>query len=199
MKSLLVKRLESSFFAFKQSVNRFVESYRAFIGMFEGGRVLIGKEVNVYELLEADDQESITRFIESERLTEYQAADFREEYIEHLKHDLALLEQIQELWQPIDDDPKLDKFVAELQNNAQLKDRKTVIFTESKETGEYLFTKLDKAFPGTALFFCSSGGRFGDANHTPANARDLIKDNFDPNRKTGTDDIKLLITTLPRS
>ena len=39
MKSILVKRLESSFFAFKNTLSRFQESYEKFIDMYEAGEV----------------------------------------------------------------------------------------------------------------------------------------------------------------
>ncbi len=45
MKGLLVKRLESSFYAFKQTVDRFITSYQNFLHMLEGGTVYISKKV----------------------------------------------------------------------------------------------------------------------------------------------------------
>ena len=38
MKGILVKRLESSFYAFKMSLNRFIESYEKFIEMSKTGK-----------------------------------------------------------------------------------------------------------------------------------------------------------------
>ncbi len=52
MKGILVKRLESSFYAFRQSVDRFILSYENFISMFDSGTVYISKKVDVYDLLE---------------------------------------------------------------------------------------------------------------------------------------------------
>ena len=54
IKGILIKCLESSFYAFKKSVGRFIISYEKFIQMFEGGTLYISKNVNVYELLEDD-------------------------------------------------------------------------------------------------------------------------------------------------
>ena len=64
MKGILVKRLESSFYAFKRSVSRFVKSYEDFIEMFKSGRVLISKIINVYDLIDEDDEEKIQKLIE---------------------------------------------------------------------------------------------------------------------------------------
>jgi len=44
MKILLVKRLESSFFAFKNSVDRFLHSYEMFIKEFDKGNVYVSKK-----------------------------------------------------------------------------------------------------------------------------------------------------------
>lgn len=49
MRSLLVKRLESSFYAFKQTLGRFIKSYDDFIKMFDKGTVYISKKVDVYD------------------------------------------------------------------------------------------------------------------------------------------------------
>ena len=40
MKGILIKRLESSFYAFRKSIRRFIESYERFIRMFESGTAL---------------------------------------------------------------------------------------------------------------------------------------------------------------
>ena len=59
MKSILVKRLESSFFAFKNTLGRFAESYEKFIDMYEKGEVYISKKVDVYDLLDNGDDEKL--------------------------------------------------------------------------------------------------------------------------------------------
>lgn len=51
MKSILIKRLESSFEAFKKTLNRFIKSYEQFIDMCKKGNVYISKKVDVYNLL----------------------------------------------------------------------------------------------------------------------------------------------------
>ena len=52
MKGILVKRLESSFYAFRKTLERFIESYEKFIEMSKTGKIYISKKVNVYELLD---------------------------------------------------------------------------------------------------------------------------------------------------
>ena len=88
MKGILVKRLESSFYAFKKSVDRFIQSYESFIQMFDEGRILISKSVNVYDLLDEDDEEKIQKMIREEKIKNYQSIDFKPEFKEKLEKDL---------------------------------------------------------------------------------------------------------------
>ena len=46
MKILIIKRLESSFFAFKNTLNNFIRSYEAFIKAFDDGSVYISKKIH---------------------------------------------------------------------------------------------------------------------------------------------------------
>ena len=200
MKGILIKRLESSFYAFKKSIGRFITSYQHFIGMFEQGIIYISKKVNVYELLDNDDFDTLERLIEEEKAQKYAASDFKDEFIAHLKHDLDILKDIQKLWQEINEkDPKREQLIHELKTHSILKNNKLLIFTESKETGQYLFEHLNETFPEKVIFFSSEGGRYQKnkqvLNSSPAIARDMIKASFDPNNKTPTDDYRLLITT----
>ena len=195
MKGILVKRLESSFYAFRRTLDRFIGSYNRFIEMFDEGTVLIGKKVNVYDLLEEDDEEKVLQLIEKGDLQKYRADEFSPEFIHDLTADLRLLEEIRKLWVKIDSDPKLEKFIAELQTNPNLKDRHLVIFTESRETGEYLFENLNNLFPNKVIFYSSQGGKYGGEKKTVPVARRLIKENFDPTYHQQDDRIKILIST----
>lgn len=198
IKGILIKRLESSFYAFKKSVGRFITSYEKFIQMFESGTLYISKNVNVYELLE-DDIESLEQYVVAEKAHKYDADDFKDGYLDDLKHDLKTLKTIEQLWRGINEDPKLDKIIQDLKTHEILKKNKLIIFTESKETGDYLFEKLTLEFSEQVIFFSSAGGHYQkDGQHikcTPATARELIKANYDPNHKQQANDYRILITT----
>lgn len=196
MRGILIKRLESSFHAFRQSIRRFIESYEKFIAMYNGGTVYISQNVDVYDLLDSDDFEALERYVEEEKAQKYASSDFRSDFINDLLHDIQLLRQIEQLWQDVDEDPKLDAFTERLRNDPVLKNR-LVVFSESKETGDYLFEELNGLYPGNVMFFSSKGGRMGNpaVTHAPAIARDLIKTAFDPNEKANDDIIRILIAT----
>jgi superfamily II DNA or RNA helicase/HKD family nuclease len=197
MKSILIKRLESSFYAFRRSIARFVQSYEQFIGMFESGTVYISKDVDVYDLLDNDDFDTLERYVEEEKAQKYPAADFRNEFIDDLHYDLQTLKQIGKLWQTVDQDPKIEAFINQLQNDRALKNRRVIVFTESRETGDYLFKHLNRQFSGAVMFFSSKGGRAGEdpITHNPTLARALIKAAFDPNEKEKNRNIRILIST----
>ena len=71
MKILMVKRLESSFHAFRLSLDRFTQSYARVITEFKKGNVYISKKHigKIFGLLEEDDQEGIERLVEHFRAT----------------------------------------------------------------------------------------------------------------------------------
>jgi len=192
MKILLVKRLESSFFAFKNSVDRFIYSYDLFIREFDKGNVYVSKKHTnkIFEFLENDNDEAIQRLIDEEKAVKYDAADFRADkemnFLEDLKNDLEILRQIKLLWQKIDRDPKLLKFIEQIGKNQILKENKLIIFTESKETAEYLAKNINAKFPESAL--CYNGG-------SGETTRDVVIRNFDDKARHQENDYRILVST----
>jgi superfamily II DNA/RNA helicase len=192
MKILLVKRLESSFFAFKNSVDRFIYSYEMFIKEFDKGNVYVSKKHTnkIFELLENDDDKAIQKLIDEEKALKYKAEEFRADnelnFLADLKSDLEILRQIKILWHRINRDPKLIKFLQQLTQDKILKENKLIIFTESKETAEYLAKNINEKFPDVAL--CYTGGS-GEAT------RDIVIKNFDDKARHPENDYRILVST----
>jgi len=138
------------------------------------------------EFLESDNDEEIEKLLNEGKAEEYDIHDFKENFIEDLKKDLDILKQIKSLWQDIERDPKLDVLIQELKNNPILKDKKVIIFTESKETAEYLTENLNKIFDNKVLLF--HGG-------SSEEVRDKIIENFDDRSRVKKDDYRILVTT----
>ncbi len=113
MKILLVKRLESSFYAFRKSINRFTKSYEQFLAELDNGYVYVSKGYanKLFELLENDDDEAIQRLIDEDKAKEYKASDFSDAFKKDLQNDLAVLREVAKLWEAIKRDPKLLEFV----------------------------------------------------------------------------------------
>jgi superfamily II DNA or RNA helicase/HKD family nuclease len=194
MKEILVKRLESSFHAFKKTLGRFLESYEKFIGMFEKGTVLIGKKTDVYELLENDDEEALLKAIEEKGVRKFKSTDFKKEYEEYLGSDYSLLKEINSLWKGIDSDPKLEKLLQALKGR-ELKDKKMIIFSESRETGMYLYDNIRKTYGDKVMFYSSIDGSHDGIKHDLKTAREIISSNFDPNNDKREDRVRYLIST----
>ena len=188
MKILTVKRLESSFAAFLATLDRFIATYERVIAEFGKGHVFISKKHigKIFELLESDDQEGIDRLLEEEKAGKLSAEDFRPEFIADLENDLRVLKAIHGLWKHITRDPKWESFRAILKNTPLLRDGKVIIFTESKETADYLAGKIrDEVEPKVLLFT-------GESLHS---VREEVIANFDAKAYRPKDDYRLLVTT----
>jgi len=188
MKILLIKRLESSFFAFRNSVGRFLRSYEIFINELENGHVYVSKKHSkkIFELLENDDDEAVQRLIDEGKAEKYDSKNFREELREDLQHDHAILMQVKELWQSVKRDPKLLKFLNELSENADLQKNHLIIFTESKETANYLYKKLNEEYTDNVLLFTGDSGE---------SVRDKVLENFDARARYKKEDYRILVST----
>ncbi|MBA7525286.1 ATP-dependent RNA helicase DbpA [subsurface metagenome] len=188
MKILLVKRLESSFFAFRNSVDRFLHSYEMFIKELDNGNVYVSKKhINkIFELLENDDDEAVQRLIDEGKAEKYDRKDFKEELKKDLQHDHTILMEVKKLWQNVRRDPKLLKFTAELSKNAVLKKNHLIIFTESKETANYLFKNINQEQPGKVLLFTGDSGE---------SIRDKVLENFDARARHPKEDYRILVST----
>jgi superfamily II DNA/RNA helicase len=187
MKSVLVKRLESSFFAFKNTLRRFVESYEKFIAMYENGEVYISKKVDVYDLLDSGDDEKLMKLVESESIMYFKSDDFNEKFIKDLKWDLTKLRYLADMWKNITSDPKLEQFKVELQNNNKLKENKKIVFTESKETAEYLARELKELYKERVVAYTGSSSMI---------LKTVIEDSFNPKfKEKNNDQFDVLITT----
>lgn len=188
MKCILVKRLESSFYAFRMTLTRFIESYERFINMLENtGEVWISKKIDVYDLLDAGETDELLKMVDEEKGFHFKNYDFVPEFINDLKRDLSKLKYLQNLWNTVSVDPKLETFCNELNNNKKLSYCKKIIFTESRETAEYLEKKLKSIFGDRVVAY--SGMSEMKLKHD-------IEDSFNPKYTNKSNDLfDVLITT----
>lgn len=151
MKTLLVKRLESSFHAFKMSLGRLLKNTDHMIKMFEDDKVYVAPDIDVNKYLDEGDEEGLEAKINSKGGNNqiYQSKDFKETFIPLLKLDRKMVSDLVEAWKDINYDPKLEKFLLELKNTFLNKTAnhsgKLVIFTESKETMDYIEKATNEA------------------------------------------------------
>lgn len=153
MKTQLVKRLESSFQAFKKSLNRFYISNQRMIDMFENDKVFIAPDIDVNKFLDAGREEELEAKIEelnaeSPNNKIFKAKDFSKELLEGLKRDQEILNALQQKWEDIGEDPKTKKFIEQINSSffdERNGEKKLVIFSESKETVEYIAEELKRS------------------------------------------------------
>jgi superfamily II DNA/RNA helicase len=94
--------------------------------------------------------------------------------------------QVAKLWKTVDRDPKLLTFIEVLSARKILKESKLIVFTESKETAEYLEKHIGKIFPNKVVCFSGSSG---------APIREKVIENFDARAKFPKDNYRILIST----
>ena len=152
MKTLLVKRIDSSFYAFKQSLKRYYQANKVMLDMFEKGVIYIAPNLKVNELLSEGREDELIRQIEEAQYTDptievCTSEDFETVFIDGLKQDGQVLKELVEAWDKVTCDPKLDIFINEymkgkLFDKSINQEGKLVIFSESKETTNYLSDAL---------------------------------------------------------
>ncbi|MDP8245154.1 MAG: helicase-related protein [Candidatus Hinthialibacter antarcticus] len=188
MKILFVKRLESSFYAFRHTLDRFINTYERVIEEFHNGAVYISKKhINkIFELLEAGNSEAIEELVENEKAERLNADDFSDNFIIDLENDLKILKKIKKLWVQIKRDPKWEAFCDQLRSDEDLKENRLIIFTESKETAEYLQEKLNSETKNRILLF--TGGSHDSV-------RKEVIANFDARAYKPKSDYRILVCT----
>lgn len=198
MKTLLVKRIDSSFFAFKKSLHRYHQANQVMLSMFDKGVIYIAPNLKVNELLSAGKEEELIRLIEESKETDPTIEictpddfDNKSEFYEGLQHDGEILDSLVKAWDKITYDPKLDKFIDvyldELFDKSINQEGKLVIFSESKETTKYLSENLkEKGFNRILTVHSDSRN-----DQMPA-----LEANFDANYKgEKKNDYNIVITT----
>lgn len=154
MKTLLVKRIDSSFYAFKQSLHRFTDATKAMVTMFNNGKIFIAPNLPVSELINDGKEEELLDLVlqkaqDDPTIEICEPDDFEQGFLTGLKKDYEILKDLSADWKKIAEDPKLEMFTdylkTKLFNKKINPESKLVVFSESKETTVYLEEKLKTA------------------------------------------------------
>lgn len=211
MQILLVKRLESSFSAFRRSLVNLQRYTENMITMWEKDTIFIcpqidvNKELNLEEKRKRDASYTIERCFDDIRAkidlltkngkndkqqnAEYHRSDFHELYYQRLLEDRALIDDLVNRWKEVRQDPKLYKFIQSIDllfNPQENGPQKLVIFSEAIDTVKELEDVVQSAGYSALCI-------------TAANRKDkeqVIRENFDANYKgEWKNDIQVIITT----
>lgn len=199
MQTQLIKRLESSFFAFKKSLNKITESTKQMIEMYDRDSIFIAPDLDITDLLNKGytDEEIEIEILkiddEKPKNKVFKQSDFKEGFIEGLRRDYENLNELNQRWLKIDElnDPKWNMFKSLLDSEYFNKKKnelgKLVIFTESADTLNYLTERLN------------AETRYNVLSITAANRNKMfesIRENFDANFEgTFRNDYDVILTT----
>lgn len=203
MKRLLVRRFESSVYAFEKTLNSLIESANTIKDWYEkAGMVPVYKKGQIPDVdslmtgsgEDVSEELNKVKFDESIEALKEKGVWFIEKkevsvnFIKEVKSDIQLLEAIRKNWfsdGPVYD-PKLEEFERVLKT--KLKEnpkRKIVVFTEFADTADYLYVKLKDKL----RIFKYSGKDSSQAN------KETIRTNFDAGYDIQANDYDILIAT----
>lgn len=195
MRVLLVKRLESSFFAFRQSLTRFQRAINNMLTMLDDNRVFIAPDLDINKLLEEglsyeEIESKINKAGGNNR--EFKSTDFDKKFSILLLKDKDKVDDLIDRWSKVTVDPKLEEFADQIAKNFFNTKRnpsgKLVIFSESKETAEELSVQFKKLGDYKILTVSADNRK---------SVEEKLRENFDANLEEDKwkSDFDIVITT----
>lgn len=192
----MVKRLESSFYAFKKSLHALLRITTDMIRMFDENKVIIAPDLKVKDLqAKGMELDAIIEYAEKKGYVKedilFSADDFVPEFLEMLHHDCKILESLNADWAKEDEDPKFDKFREKLEteffDSTRNPSGKLVLFSESIDTLDYLNTRLTQELGRTDVLMVTASNR--------KDKEEAIKENFDANFPSDAKKFNIIITS----
>ena len=192
----MVKRLESSFYAFKKSLHTLLQITTDMLGMLDADKVIIAPDLKVKDLQEKGW--NLDEIIEHAAQKGYDLdaicfpeEAFNPEFREMLEHDKVLIESLVDDWEQETDDPKLDLLVTKMQRDffaSELNPSgKLVLFSESVDTLNYLYRELSQALSREDILVVTSQNR--------KQYEQTIRENFDANYPGDKGKYQILLTS----
>lgn len=208
MRRLLVKRFESSFGSFRQSILNFKSVTERVLTFIEnsGGKYILDRPLleRIYEADNDEIQEELEAFEQriaegnfprTYKVYDVEAFEARERFLDDIRSDIDLFDRILnelDALKLVENDPKLDKLSGEIEGILDRKDgpdepeRRVIIFTEYIDTAKYLEANFEKTFPGQYITVK------GDLNRHKA---EEVLRNFDATHRKQENRYRILITT----
>ncbi|MBU2540680.1 MAG: helicase [Candidatus Omnitrophica bacterium] len=203
MKRLLVRRFESSVYAFQKTLDSLIRNSELMRDWYDKlGKIPIYKKGNLpdvdilqesvgedldEELREATLEEELKEHIEK-GLWLIDKKELRKQFIEDINSDIKMLKEVREEWfeEGFPKDPKLEHLKEILLEKLKSEpDRKIVIFTEFADTAGHLYKNLKE----TLRVFKYSAQDASEKN------KRIIKENFDAGYRVQVNDYDVLIAT----
>ena len=191
VKTILVKRLESSIYAFIESIKRLKYSSEGFISLYNSGKVVFGSashsKYDFFDLQQMED-DAFNVVMQSDDIEWFKPDEFVENFIDKVKADDQILKQIYDMWSQYDikkQDSKYDLLKEKIDSID--KNTKIIIFSEATDTVNYLIDKLNSDYGNIAIDFSGKDSM---------SKKQYIQYNFDPHFDSkGINDKRILVTT----
>jgi len=185
VRTLLLKRMESSIKAFYTSIDHYIRGYEKFRKILKEGTVPIGREFvdEIYKSFEYDDDDEFASNL-AQIQSKYDIRAFNvRKWINELTHDINIFESIRGL---LDDPAEFEKRDDKLHKLCHLirqyrNDEKILIFTESAVTARYISKYI------TSKFSKRSVGQLD--SKSGSKAKSLCVRRFDPKHNASSDKI----------
>jgi len=203
MRHLLVRRFESSIFAFQSTLESIINSSEQILKWYKKvEKIPIYKKGNLPDLdslLEStgeDLEEELKEINLDEQLKKYEEKGlwfiFNKElspsFVKDLEGDIKVLKEIRERWfkSGFPKDPKLEDFLKIVKEKLKKEPRrKIVVFTEFADTAQHIFDNLKNKIK---VF------KYSSSDSSEAN-KNIIRENFDAGNLVQKDDFDVLIAT----
>jgi len=211
----LVKRIESSFSAFKSSLRNLRRYTQNMIDMWEHDAIFICPDIDINKELNREKNFETTHKLcsfedcandirakieklnkngknDKGRNREFKHSELLEEYIKLLHKDLNIIVFLCNRWDEYSNDPKLEKFKKELRNTLFDKQRnkaqKLVIFSEAIDTVKAIKLAIETTDDELKVLAVTSVNR--------STCETLIQENFDANYQgEWKNDYQVIVTT----
>ncbi len=222
LKSTLLKRLESSPVALRNTLRRLIGSHQAFLSALEEGWVLAGEALRDWTGSDAADFEDFLENLDDRKTTQVEAAsEFHAEALrQDVEDDRTLLRELEMLAIGVvgsGSDPKAERLIERLRTIATEADiptkdgvpagdrRKVIVFSSFTDTIDYLHTAVAELISGapstdpiSAYEHRVAPAVFGRKTGIDQEARARTLARFAPETagtSTSTDDYDMLFTT----
>ena len=216
MKRLLVRRFESCSYSFFKTLNKIIQSSEIIINYYEKLKVIpiykkgeipdyeelfdfdssddLDKKFSDLENLNFEDAKSLPKIqsLEKKGMWFINKDEIKEKYIEDVKRDLVVLNEIKDNWEFTQksnyEDPKISSFIDIITSQIKKEPkRKIIIFSEFADTVEYVYKKMKDS--KLRVFSYTS------KDSSNQKIKEIISKNFDASEKKQENQFDVLIAT----
>ncbi|WP_051290636.1 helicase-related protein [Dysgonomonas capnocytophagoides] len=203
MRTLLVRRFESSQIAFRISLDNMLSNHknikkwiekRQTIPVFKKGMLpdieaMYESTNDIIPEMVDDEIDAAIEKLQTRGLFEIKTEYLKDSFFDELDSDIEILQNLKSEWNKVNNDPKLNEFINILNEQlAKDPERKIVVFSQFADTIDYLDKKLTEA--GLPVFSYTAN------KATPRN-KEIIRANFDAGYEVykQQDTYKILVAT----